>query len=107
MVSDIQVLGVDDAAALRLIDAINPEFLGARHIAIVINARGLACPMPLLKTKLALRDISAGDSLYLLADDKNSMTDIVAFCTKQGIDYICWTGEGDRLPPYRFILTKS
>lgn len=46
----------------------------------IVDGRGLACPMPLLKTKVALRDIMLGESLYVLATDPNSQADIMAFC---------------------------
>lgn len=46
----------------------------------MVDGRGLACPMPLLKTKVALRDVSTGESLYVVATDPNSQADILAFC---------------------------
>ena len=45
-----------------------------------VDGRGLACPMPLLKTKVALRDVATGESLYVVATDANSQADIAAFC---------------------------
>ena len=45
-----------------------------------VDGRGLACPMPLLKTKVALREVSVGESLYVVATDPNSRADITAFC---------------------------
>ena len=36
--------------------------------------------MPLLKTKVALRNVAIGDSLYVVATDPNSQADITAFC---------------------------
>ncbi len=45
-----------------------------------VDGRGLACPMPLLKTKVALRNVAAGESLYVVATDPNSQADITAFC---------------------------
>ena len=45
-----------------------------------VDGRGLACPMPLLKTKVALRDVNVGESLYMVATDPNSQADIQAFC---------------------------
>ncbi|WP_350617191.1 sulfurtransferase TusA family protein, partial [Pseudomonas sp. HY7a-MNA-CIBAN-0227] len=35
----------------------------------LVDGRGLACPMPLLKTKVALREVAAGESLYVVATD--------------------------------------
>ena len=46
----------------------------------MVDGRGLACPMPLLKTKVALRDVNSGESLYVVATDPNSRADILAFC---------------------------
>ena len=46
----------------------------------MVDGRGLACPMPLLKTKVALRSIVSGESLYVVATDPNSQADIMAFC---------------------------
>ena len=46
----------------------------------MVDGRGLACPMPLLKTKVALRSVDAGESLYVVATDPNSQADIMAFC---------------------------
>ncbi|WP_198332216.1 sulfurtransferase TusA family protein [Psychrobacter aquimaris] len=50
------------------------------HIKRFVDGRGLSCPMPLLKTKVALRDVAAGESLYVVATDANSQADITAFC---------------------------
>ncbi|MBP2279413.1 TusA-related sulfurtransferase [Psychrobacter sp. PL19] len=46
----------------------------------LVDGRGLACPMPLLKTKVALRGVATGESLYVVATDPNSQADIIAFC---------------------------
>ena len=46
----------------------------------LVDGRGLACPMPLLKTKVALRNIALDESLYIMATDPNSQADIIAFC---------------------------
>ena len=48
----------------------------------IVDGRGLACPMPLLKTKVALRQVAVGESLYVVATDPNSQADITAFCTQ-------------------------
>jgi len=44
-----------------------------------LDASGLRCPMPLLKTKLALHDMSAGDVLSVTATDPGSAKDIPAW----------------------------
>ena len=50
------------------------------NIKNLVDGRGLACPMPLLKTKVALRNVATGESLYVVATDPNSQADIMAFC---------------------------
>lgn len=52
-------------------------------IVAVVDGRGLACPMPLLKTKVALREVNIGEALYVIATDPNSRADIAAFCQQQ------------------------
>ena len=52
----------------------------AVNIKRFVDGQGLACPMPLLKTKVALRDVANGESLYVVATDANSQADITAFC---------------------------
>ncbi|ERL55279.1 sulfurtransferase TusA family protein [Psychrobacter aquaticus] len=63
--------------------AVNSD-IDTRHLTFdikrFVDGRGLACPMPLLKTKVALRDVAIGESLYVVATDANSQTDITAFC---------------------------
>ncbi|WP_201597956.1 sulfurtransferase TusA family protein [Psychrobacter vallis] len=58
--------------------------IDTRHLTLnikrFIDGHGLACPMPLLKTKVALRDVAIGESLYVVATDANSQADITAFC---------------------------
>lgn len=88
-----------------------------------VDGRGLACPMPLLKTKVALRDVAAGDSLYVVATDPNSQADITAFCRQsqqtQTSDYLALivnevtdlSGSSTSLQRfatiYHFIITKT
>ena len=50
------------------------------NIKSLVDGRGLACPMPLLKTNVALRNVAIGESLYVVATDPNSQADITAFC---------------------------
>lgn len=76
--------------------------LAKGQITAFFDACGLSCPMPLLKAKVALRTVADGCSLYLIASDKNSQTDLVAFCQKQGLDVQTWT-EDD----HHFIITKK
>ena len=50
----------------------------------VLDARGLSCPMPLLKTKKALKKMDSGKILEVLGTDPGSKNDIPGFCAKGG-----------------------
>ncbi len=51
---------------------------------IVLDVTGVLCPMPLLKLKLALRDLAVGDCIELRASDSTSLQDIPAYCQLSG-----------------------
>jgi len=46
-----------------------------------LDARELNCPMPLLKTKLALKNLSSGQILWVSATDAGSLRDIPKYLT--------------------------
>lgn len=50
----------------------------------VLDVKGLNCPMPLLRAKLALEAIDSGHRLLVLATDPYSVMDFEAFCKKTG-----------------------
>ena len=49
-----------------------------------VDARGLACPLPLLKARLALNGMTAGQVLKVMATDAGSQRDIRSFCQLAG-----------------------
>ena len=79
-----QLLDLLPADTLNLVENLNSTDSAEQRQPIIIknmvDGRGLACPMPLLKTKVALRHVAAGESLYVVATDPNSQADITAFC---------------------------
>ncbi len=58
-----------------------------------VDGRRLACPQPLLKTKLALRALNSGDSLYLVATDPNSQFDIQSYANHANLILHYWQSE--------------
>ena len=50
----------------------------------ILDARGLSCPMPMLKTKKALKNLQSGQILEVLGTDPGSKNDIPDFCKKGG-----------------------
>jgi tRNA 2-thiouridine synthesizing protein A len=53
-------------------------------VALTLDARGLICPMPVLKAKKALRDVPPGGVLKVLATDPGSQADMKSFCEMTG-----------------------
>ena len=49
-----------------------------------LDARGLNCPLPILRTKKALSDMSSGQVLKILATDPGAVKDFQAFCKQTG-----------------------
>lgn len=49
-----------------------------------LDCSGLACPMPILKTKKAIDALQSGQVLKMLATDPGSVSDIEAFTRKTG-----------------------
>jgi len=54
----------------------------------VLDAKGLSCPLPILKSKKALQDIPRGGTLEVLATDPGSVADFAAFCRMTGHELI-------------------
>ena len=53
-------------------------------IAETLDARGLLCPLPVLKASKRIRSMNAGDVLEVIADDPAAIVDIPHFCAEQG-----------------------
>ena len=61
-----------------------------------LNAKGLACPMPIIKTKKAMADLLDGQIIEIEATDKGSKADLQAWAQSVGHQYI-GTIEGNEL----------
>jgi len=57
---------------------------GAETGDAVLDARGLACPLPVLKAKKAIRSVPPGGVLTVLATDPGAGPDFRAFCEHTG-----------------------
>jgi tRNA 2-thiouridine synthesizing protein A len=60
-----------------------------------LDARGLNCPLPILKAKKALADMRSGELLRIVATDPGSMRDFQAFARQTGNDLVSQTAQGD------------
>jgi len=58
-----------------------------------LDARGLNCPLPILKTKKALADMASGEVLRVTATDTGSVRDFQAFAKQTGNDLLSQSQE--------------
>jgi TusA-related sulfurtransferase len=65
-----------------------------RPHAIEVDARGLRCPVPVLRLAQALRDLPDGACVRLLATDPAARTDVAAFARMRGQVLEAMTEEG-------------
>ncbi|WP_071396230.1 sulfurtransferase TusA family protein [Bacillus tuaregi] len=70
----------------------------------IVDAKGLACPMPIVRTKKAMTNLDAGQVLEVQATDKGSKADIKAWADSTGHQYLGTVEDGDVLKHY---LRKS
>ncbi|MED4206458.1 sulfurtransferase TusA family protein [Neobacillus mesonae] len=71
---------------------------------VVLDAKGLSCPMPIVKTKRAMDHLESGQVLEVQATDKGSKADIKAWADSTGNQYLGIIEEGEVLKHY---LRKS
>lgn len=58
-----------------------------------LDARGLNCPLPILRTKKSLAELTGGQTLKVVATDPGSVKDMQAFAKQTGNDLLA-TQEG-------------
>jgi len=73
----------------------------AETLTQVIDAKGLNCPMPIVKTAQAMRTLPAGTLLEVHATDPGSVRDFAAWCRSTGHTLVESTVDGGT---FRFVL---
>jgi tRNA 2-thiouridine synthesizing protein A len=74
------------------------------EITTTVDARGLSCPMPIVKTALAVKPLASGELVEVLATDPGSQRDFVAWCRSTGHELVEQTAEGS---VYRFVIRRK
>lgn len=69
-----------------------------------VDARGLACPMPIVKAAIAIKALAPGELLEVLATDPGSTKDFVAWSTTTGHELVEQSAEDG---VYRFVLRRK
>ena len=68
-----------------------------------IDTRGMNCPLPILKAKKALADMTSGQLLRVVATDPGSTRDFQAFARQTGHELVEQSGSG---PEYVHVLRR-
>ncbi|RWZ59125.1 hypothetical protein EQV77_07205 [Halobacillus fulvus] len=67
---------------------------------VLLDAKGLACPMPIVKTKKSMKDLEPGQVIEVQATDKGSKADLAAWAKSAGHQYLGTIEENDVLKHY-------
>ncbi|MDQ2092654.1 sulfurtransferase TusA family protein [Rhodalgimonas zhirmunskyi] len=65
------------------------------HESDIIDARGLRCPLPVLRLRKALLQVAPGGEVRLWADDPIAVIDIPHFCAEESHELRETQSEGD------------
>ena len=69
-----------------------------------LDARGMNCPLPILRTKKALSALSKGETLAVTSTDPGSIKDMQSFCNQTGNELVSsQTNQGE----FEFLIRKA
>ena len=69
-----------------------------------LDARGLNCPLPILRTRKALTAMASGEALLVQSTDPGSVKDIESFCSHTGNELLSASNERGE---FKFVIRKS
>ena len=69
-----------------------------------LDARGLNCPLPILRARQSIQKLSTGQVLGIIATDPGSVKDFEAFCKQTGNELLDATQDSGE---YRFNIRKG
>ncbi len=74
-----------------------------QKITLTIDAKGLSCPMPIVRTAQAVKKLEPGDVAELFATDPGSQSDVPAWCRATGNELVA---TSETAGVYRFVIVK-
>ncbi|SFN42020.1 tRNA 2-thiouridine synthesizing protein A [Izhakiella capsodis] len=74
------------------------------HVDKTLDAMGLRCPEPVMMVRKTVRNMAAGETLLIIADDPATVRDIPGFCTF--MEHTLLAQEVDTRP-YRYLIKKG
>ncbi|MGL4614944.1 MAG: sulfurtransferase TusA [Shewanella sp.] len=79
----------------------NDTFSTAQH---TLNALGLRCPEPVMMVRKTVRQMAAGETLLIIADDPATTRDIPSFC--EFMDHTLIASDTSQTP-YQYLIKKG
>jgi tRNA 2-thiouridine synthesizing protein A len=73
-------------------------------VAQSLDLKGLSCPLPIIKTAQAVKQMASGDLIEIVATDPGSVPDFEAWCRTTGNELVERTEESG---VYRFLVRKG
>ncbi len=70
-----------------------------------LDAKGLNCPLPLMKAKKGMKGLQSGETLEVLSTDPGSVRDFESFCRATGNELL--ESETEDSGSYRFVIRKA
>ena len=70
----------------------------------LLDVKGMACPLPVLRANRVLRGLPPGARLRVLATDRAAVADFQAFCRETGHALIAWSEEKGGV--FNFVIRR-
>ncbi len=71
---------------------------------VTVDAKGLNCPMPIVKTAQAMKGLASGQTLEVIATDPGSVKDFAAWSKTTGNEIVEQSADGG---VFRFVLRRK
>jgi tRNA 2-thiouridine synthesizing protein A len=71
---------------------------------LTVDARGLSCPLPVIRAKKGLQSVTVGEVVEVLATDPGSLADFEAWTRSTGHELVAARQEGD---VFRFHIRRT
>ena len=65
-----------------------------------LDATGMACPVPIVKTAKKMREMTSGQTLMIISDDEGFKADIVAWCESTGNEFLSLEERDNKIYGY-------
>ena len=82
----------------------SPYLAGMNNETTHLDARGLLCPLPVLKARKRLQAVAVGETLTMVADDPAAVIDVPHFCIEAGHELVSSETDGN---DQTYVIRKS